>query len=144
MPHIDAAGLSTFVKIVTGKEYWCIGTKNVDDDGRYTISDDPSRGMRWRCLALERGDVLYMPPFTPRFVLTTDDCFAAIGHFYNYNCMEKTTKAIVVEHYFGVNWVNTEHPTAPIILFKMLDGLLEKYQYLHNKDHLCKRQLVVL
>ena len=144
MPHIDAAGLSTFVKIITGKEYWCIGTKNLDGDAKCTISDGPSRGMHWRCLAIERGDVLYMPPFTPRFVLTTEDSFAVGGHFYNYNCMEKTMKAVVIEHYFGLNWVNTEHPTAPIILFKMLDELLQKYQFLHNEDHSCERQLLFL
>ena len=127
MPHIDAAGLSTFVKIVTGKKYWCIGYKSPDKDDKRTVSDNPSSGMHWRCLAIERGDVLYMPPFTPHFVLTTEDCFAVGGHFYNYECMEKTMEAIVVEHYFGLNWVNTEHPTAPIILFKMLDVVFHNF-----------------
>ena len=103
--------------------------------------------MRWRCLAIEREDILCMPPFTPHFVLTTEDCFAVGGHFYNYKCMEKTIEAIVVEHYFGLNWVNTEHPTAPIILFKMLDELLQENRILHAKhkeDGPCKRPLIPL
>jgi hypothetical protein len=42
--------------------------------------------------------------------------------------MERTTKkAIVVEHFFGINWINTEHPTAFIILFKMLDNMLYRH-----------------
>ena len=121
---MDAAGMSTCVKIITGKKLWCIGVKEADGVGGSNIFHDPSVGMKWRCLSLERGDVLLMPPFTPHFVLTTEDCFAVGGHFYNYVNMQRTMKAIVVEHYFGLNWVNTEHPTAPIILFKMLDELL--------------------
>jgi hypothetical protein len=42
--------------------------------------------------------------------------------------MERTMKAIVVEHFFGVTWTNTEHPTAFIILFKMLDNVLYRHR----------------
>ena len=69
------------------------------------ISDNPSSEMKRSHLAIARSDLLYMPPFAPHLVLTINGCFAVGVHFYDYDCIESTMKAIVVEHYFGLNYV---------------------------------------
>ena len=117
--HSDAQGLSTYVKIITGEKLWFVGY-------RQEPATSTSDILKWECTLLKKGDELIMPPGTLHFVITTKDCFAVGGHFYNMGCMPLTMEALVTEHFFGNEWTNTEHPTVPIILFKLLDDICHR------------------
>jgi hypothetical protein len=123
-PHMDAGGLYTYIKFVTGEKFWFIGHQVSGEGEPFEWGNGPWEGLAWECVRVRRGDQLIMPPCTPHFVITTDDCLAVGGHFYNYEGVFDTMRAIVVEHYFGDAWTNTDHPSAYIILFKMADELL--------------------
>jgi hypothetical protein len=125
-PHIDAGGLHTYIKFITGEKFWFVGHQVVSGDDGYDWQGGPRYGMLWECVRVQGGDQLIMPPGTPHFVITTDDCFAVGGHFYNYDAIFDTMHAIVVEHYFGIVWTNTEHPTSAVLLFKMVAELLHR------------------
>lgn len=61
-----------------------------------------------------------MQPGTPHFVVTVEDCLALGGHFYNKETFSSTVHSIVLEHYMGLALTNTDHPTVPLTLFKLL------------------------
>lgn len=61
-----------------------------------------------------------MRPGTPHFVVTVEDCLALGGHFYNKETFSSTLSSIALEHYMGLALTNTDHPTAPLVLFKLL------------------------
>ncbi len=44
------------------------------------------------------------------------------GHFYTKENFSDTLRAIALEHCMGVAITNTEHPTAPLVLFKLLEA----------------------
>ncbi len=66
-----------------------------------------------------------MRPGTPHFVVTVEDCMAIGGHFYSKENFLATLQAIALEHCMGVSITNTEHPTAPLILFKLMNEYSE-------------------
>lgn len=61
-----------------------------------------------------------MRPGTPHFIVGVEDCMTTGGHFYNRNNLEASMISMIMEHYMGDEITNTEHPTSPIILFKLL------------------------
>jgi hypothetical protein len=136
-PHMDASGMYTYVKMIIGEKYWFIGIPPSDRTTQFKLSNGPWHGLQWQCVHLRRGDQLIMPPGTPHYVITTKDSFAVGGHFYNYEGMFYTMHAMVAEHYFGHIWSNTDHPSVPIVLFKMVDDVLFRLKE-KRLGNLCK------
>ena len=66
-----------------------------------------------------------MRPGTVHVVITTEHCLAVGGHFYCQSTLQRTLQAMVYEHYFRKYITNADHPTSPILLFKMLNGYVE-------------------
>lgn len=60
------------------------------------------------------------------------------GHFYNKETFSASLQAITLEHCMGIAVTNTEHPTAPLVLFKLLDAYsrLLKSNTILNKGQL--------
>ncbi len=69
-----------------------------------------------------------MRPGTPHFVMMVEDCVAVGGHFYSKENFFATLQAIALEHCMGISITNTEHPTVPLILFKLLTEYSELLQ----------------
>ncbi len=62
-----------------------------------------------------------MGPRTPHFVVIVEDCMAIGDHFYTKEKFSATLRAIILEYCMGVALTNTEHPIAPLVLFKLLE-----------------------
>ena len=69
-----------------------------------------------------------MRPNTVHAVITTKDCLAIGGHFYNRNTFDRTLDAAVIEHFFGNTITNTQHPNSFIILFKQFYAYVKIFQ----------------
>lgn len=65
-----------------------------------------------------------MMPATVHAVYTFNDCFCQGGHFYHTGNLEASLHALAIEHAAGLKVTNTQHPHAPIFLFKLLRSFL--------------------
>ena len=66
-----------------------------------------------------------MRPGTVHLVVTSEHCLAAGGHFYSSVAFKRTLEALVFERYFGKYITNAEHPSSPLLIFKMLNHYVE-------------------
>ena len=66
-----------------------------------------------------------MRPGTVHLVVTSEHCLAAGGHFYSSVAFKRTLEALIFERYFGKYITNAEHPSSPLLIFKMLNHYVE-------------------
>lgn len=136
--HVDAGGLCTRIHVKKGWKMWFV-MLNPPLPLAGGWDGKRHKGIRWQMVPLGPGEDLwvqslslqgdsmpnffffrFMRPGTPHFVVGVDDCMIVGGHFYNKNNFEATMVSMVMEHYMGTEITNTEHPTSPLILFKLL------------------------
>jgi hypothetical protein len=61
-----------------------------------------------------------MKPGTNHYVVTTEDCLAVGGHFYNQENFGHIALGIIHQHFLGVVTLNnTEHSEGAVILFSL-------------------------
>jgi hypothetical protein len=75
----------------------------------------------------------YMRPGTRHYVVTTENCLAIGGHFYNRDNFSRTAIGIIHQHFLGVSLNNTEHSRATVILFRLVHQYYQCY-HMENKD----------
>ncbi|TDL15713.1 hypothetical protein BD410DRAFT_844993 [Rickenella mellea] len=135
--HIDAAGFCTWINVLFGIKLWYIAT-SYTLPGENGWSEDMD-SWRWQVVVMRKGDVFaarpsrYMRPGTPHFVITVDDSFCIGGHFYNRENFDMTLHAMDLENWFGSNITNTDHVTAPIILFKIFSRYISLIPEHHRR-----------
>lgn len=67
-----------------------------------------------------------MRPATPHSVLSLDDCLTLGGHFFSKENFSRSVQAMLLENVAGQFITNTEHPTSPLVLAKLVG-------YYHNE-----------
>ena len=68
-----------------------------------------------------------MPPYTPYYVVSTEDTVTVGGNFYMMASMRRTLIALMNEHYYGHLLTNSSRSEAGIYFFKMIAYITEEY-----------------
>ncbi|KIJ27632.1 hypothetical protein M422DRAFT_271176 [Sphaerobolus stellatus SS14] len=114
LPHIDAAGLGTWLWVVEGVKYWATAnltlTTTTDLTTLYFLQ------VEWTHWILESGHEFLMKPHTIHFVVSLTDCIVEGGHCYFPNTLYDTIWTQRNEYLHEDHNTNTQHVSVKYIL----------------------------
>ncbi|TFK17417.1 hypothetical protein FA15DRAFT_568602, partial [Coprinopsis marcescibilis] len=127
--HIDSDGFGTFVNIVCGSKWWCIGKseKGFLESDAFLKMDaeraDGGQGWDVEGILLTPGTTLIMPPNTPHAVFTVENSICKGGFFYSYRSMDRTFAGMVNSTFINSSVTNTDHPVSRTLIRRMVHHL---------------------